>query len=605
MSKRRQILKQLYDVKPTKADGSLDLEKIAGSERIIRIKERIFSKKISSYKEISDVRKSSDINYFGYSPSIKFKPEEKRASFSKKVETQRPNIVHLGEKVSDNILSISKIYIPTVFSDKKTEEAQVFEESFDRELEHKLDYDVQEELVGYEKTKSSDELDIMKSTDDLLQFLESERASKRKRIEDQRSKFLFSDIFSTIYFLRKGFSQSFSFVATILVFSTILPSLNLIQKGFETKDLLSGSGESVLGELAVAKDNLSSGQFEKASSNFEQSYEILKNANSEISKLGGDFSEFLRFIPGVSKIATANYLLGAGENISLAGKIMTDSVKSLTRIENPLNKEADVSLAELFLSLRDGIREATNKLKAANEDILKANFSHLPLEIQPQFLDLKKKLPVVISSLDSFSNNSNIMLDMLGYNGPRKFLFLFQNNQEMRATGGFIGSYGILDTSEGRIKNLFVDDIYNPDGKLPARVLPPEPIQKMSAVWTMHDANWFPDFPASAEKVAWFYEKTGGPNVEGVIAVTPEPLQDFLEITGPIDMPEYETTVDADNFIEKTQYEVEIDYDREENRPKKFIADLMPKVLDKLLNTKDPKTMLRALNIFGSAPKEN
>ena len=52
-------------------------------------------------------------------------------------------------------------------------------------------------------------------------------------------------------------------------------------------------------------------------------------------------------------------------------------------------------------------------------------------------------------------------------------------------------------------------------------------------------------------------------------------------------MPEYDTTVDARNFIEKTQYEVEVDYDKEQNRPKKFIADLMPKIFDKVFNTKD------------------
>ena len=71
----------------------------------------------------------------------------------------------------------------------------------------------------------------------------------------------------------------------------------------------------------------------------------------------------------------------------------------------------------------------------------------------------------------------------------------------------------------------------------------------MSAVWTMHDANWFPNFPTSAEKVSWFYEKTGGRTVDGVIAITPELLRDLLAITGPIDMPEYDKTINADNFI--------------------------------------------------------
>ena len=52
MAKRRQILKQLYDVKPTKADGSLDMEKIERAERIIRIGHNARHKKSDSGKRV-------------------------------------------------------------------------------------------------------------------------------------------------------------------------------------------------------------------------------------------------------------------------------------------------------------------------------------------------------------------------------------------------------------------------------------------------------------------------------------------------------------------------------------------------------------------------
>jgi len=69
-------------------------------------------------------------------------------------------------------------------------------------------------------------------------------------------------------------------------------------------------------------------------------------------------------------------------------------------------------------------------------------------------------------------------------------------------------------------------------------------------------------------------------------------------------MPEYGATVDKDNFAEIAQYEVEVDYNKEQNQPKKFIADLTPEILDKLINTKNPKMMLETLNILSSALKE-
>jgi hypothetical protein len=193
----------------------------------------------------------------------------------------------------------------------------------------------------------------------------------------------------------------------------------------------------------------------------------------------------------------------------------------------------------------------------------------------------------------------------LGANGARKYLFLFQNNQEMRPTGGFIGSYGVLDIDgSGRVRNFFIDGIFNPDGQLLDKVAPPKPIQKISVAWSLHDSNWFPDFPLSAQKAMLFYEKTGGPTVDGVITLTPTVIQKLFDITGPIEMPEYGVTLTKENFIQNIQYEVEIDYDKEENRPKKILSDLAPIILDRISQTRDAGTILAAMDILNEALKE-
>ncbi|MDR3559583.1 MAG: DUF4012 domain-containing protein, partial [Candidatus Pacebacteria bacterium] len=96
--------------------------------------------------------------------------------------------------------------------------------------------------------------------------------------------------------------------------------------------------------------------------------------------------------------------------------------------------------------------------------------------------------------------------------------------------------------------------------------------------------NWWPDFPTSAQKIAWFYEQAGGPTVDGVIAITPTVLQDLLAITGPIPMPSYGVTVDQNNFIPVIQYKVEVDYDKTANHPKQILSDLAPKIINKIIN---------------------
>jgi hypothetical protein len=181
---------------------------------------------------------------------------------------------------------------------------------------------------------------------------------------------------------------------------------------------------------------------------------------------------------------------------------------------------------------------------------------------------------------------------------------LFQNNSEMRATGGFIGSYGLLSIANGHVNKFFIDGIFNPDGQLKDKIVPPAPIQKISAVWSMHDSNWFADFPMSAQKAILFYEKTGGPTADGVITLTPTIIQKLLEITGPIEMPEYDVTLDANNFVEATQFEVEVDYDKEENKPKKILSDLAPILFEKLFNASDLKNIAKVIGVLSDGLSE-
>ena len=208
-----------------------------------------------------------------------------------------------------------------------------------------------------------------------------------------------------------------------------------------------------------------------------------------------------------------------------------------------------------------------------------------------------EKLPALVENLRNISKAAPIIAEALGESRPQKYLLIFQNNQEMRATGGFIGTYGILDIKEGKIKNLFIDGVYNADGQLLEKIIPPEPIKKISASWSMHDANWFPDWPTSASKIVSFYEKTGGATPDGVISFTPTAIEKILDVTGPIEMPEYNLVINSGNFIETIQWQTEKGYDKKLNQPKKILADFAPKLLNKISNleTKKMFEILRAL----------
>ncbi len=122
----------------------------------------------------------------------------------------------------------------------------------------------------------------------------------------------------------------------------------------------------------------------------------------------------------------------------------------------------------------------------------------------------------------------------LGAERPRKFLLVAQDSIVARPTGGVIRSVGVVTTQGGAITSIAFDDVYGIDGQLQANVIPPEPIQKVATAWALHDANWFLDFPLSAKKIAYFYGKSGGGDVDGVIAINEYAVKNILAVTGPV-----------------------------------------------------------------------
>lgn len=432
-------------------------------------------------------------------------------------------------------------------------------------------------------------------------FFKEKKEKKKKR---GFLKFLgsnYKNSFKDRSVLRPATSFAFLGFASLAVFGAV----SFVSSGLQIKEDVQVRGEQVVGHLAQAQEELKSQNFSEASKSFEEARVELEKTKSKLNILGGDALDIFQNLPFLSKISSGKNVVDAGNELIKAAQEVSQAVSLFSDIDNPLEKQnSSKPMTEIFLEAQDRIKRADESLEAANGYMEKVKIEDLPAEYKSKFELIKNSLPIIISLVERLDQNSQVFLELMGHNGPRKYLFLFQNNQEMRATGGFIGSYGLLSISNGEVKNLLIDGIFNPDGQLKENIVPPKPIQKVSAGWSTHDANWYPNFPTSAKKIAWFYEKTGGPTVDGIITLTPTVLQKMLKVTGPIRMDEYDVTIDEENFVAKTQYEVEVGYDRELNQPKKFIADLAPQILDKLFSQKDPRQIAQVVSVLAEALKE-
>lgn len=171
-----------------------------------------------------------------------------------------------------------------------------------------------------------------------------------------------------------------------------------------------------------------------------------------------------------------------------------------------------------------------------------------------------------------------------GFKGTQKILFLFENNSELRPTGGFIGSIARGDITDGKLNSFQIHDVYTFDGQLKGHVDPPQTLRDAwgQEHWYLRDSNWHPDFRESARSAMWFFEKETGERVNSVIAITTSFIVRLLAVTGPIDLPGYNDRITSDNFYAKSLFYTQTDFFPGSTQKKDFLSTLTEALLAKL-----------------------
>lgn len=143
---------------------------------------------------------------------------------------------------------------------------------------------------------------------------------------------------------------------------------------------------------------------------------------------------------------------------------------------------------------------------------------------------------------------------LLGANGPKRYLIMAQNEDELRATGGFITGAGIVSVENGRISDLAFRDSSDVDN-FAARPYdaPPRPLQEFMGLdlFAFRDTNYWADFPTSAQKALDLYAYgLDVPPLDGAIAIDQEFLRLLVDATGPVPIPGSDANIDADNLLQ-------------------------------------------------------
>src|SRR6185369_12458624 len=196
------------------------------------------------------------------------------------------------------------------------------------------------------------------------------------------------------------------------------------------------------------------------------------------------------------------------------------------------------------------------------------------------FEDFKSKMPEFEAAMGMSTDYAKFFENLINAKGDKRYLVMFQNASELRPTGGFPGTYGVVSFKDGKLESMMVDDVYNIDGQLKANIIPPLQMQHITPTWGMRDANWYVDFPTSAKNIENFYKKEANQSIDGVMVINPQMIQKILEIVGPVEMPQYNLTLNAENVLTAIQDQVE--YGPNRTQPKQIVKDFAPALLAKI-----------------------
>ena len=334
-------------------------------------------------------------------------------------------------------------------------------------------------------------------------------------------------------------------------------------------------------QLAEAVRNLEKGEFDKSLSNVSQA-----NGGVEMAK-----SIFLSLQP-IRETGILKSQFETGDNLSYLATLSSDAasstilgIQALYQSLKSVTGESETSPKEFFDLSNSYLSLADSDLSKAEALINNPSFKqNLPSMFKGRVDNLSEKLSLYSNLVKKARAISSLLPEVVALNGSKDYLILFQNNNELRPTGGFIGSYGQITFEGGKLKKLKVNDIYSIDGNLSIHVEPPKEIKEDLGQkdFYLRDSNWEPDFPTSARQAEWFYNKETGERVHGVIALDISAAADLLSVMGPLDLPDYSEKVTSDNLFEKSITHAEANFFPGTQAKKGFLTALTQGIFNQL-----------------------
>ncbi len=262
-----------------------------------------------------------------------------------------------------------------------------------------------------------------------------------------------------------------------------------------------------------------------------------------------DAMSYLRFVPLVNLYYNdADHLMKAGSNGLNAGTIVLESIKPYADVLGLKGQgsfvmgsaEDRIKLAVMTMGkITPRIDEVASSLVMAQKELDQVDPNHYPGfmggdKIRKQLTQVQTLADGAISVVEQARPLIKVLPALLGEQKEKKYLVLFQNDKELRPTGGFITAYAVFRIDKGIIHVDKSDDIYALDNSRTRTIPAPAPILKYLPKvpnFNIRDSNLSPDFEVSMDTFRSMYkDSTQKVDIDGIIALDTHVLVSVIKI---------------------------------------------------------------------------
>src|SRR3989344_820431 len=302
--------------------------------------------------------------------------------------------------------------------------------------------------------------------------------------------------------------------------------------------------KATFAQVKITVDALKKQNIALASSELDKTKEKLTQTQKSLDAMG-----YLKFIPIVSMYyADSQHLTKAGFYGLSAARVLIDSIAPYADLLGLKGQGSFVggtasqriqTAVTTMGKITPHIDDIAIQMEGARKEIDAVDPGRYPPvfggeKIKNGLIQIRQLVDQGVTFISDARPLIKILPSLLGDPKEKKYLILFQNDKELRPTGGFITAYAVFRIDKGIFHVDRSDDIYTLDNGIFSKPKAPAPILKyLPNVTTLHlrDSNLSPDFITSMDTFNSLYKKASGyVPVDGIIALDTSVLVSTIKI---------------------------------------------------------------------------